>query len=276
MKKTVLIDISIVILGLVLVGISFLVLGVGTNFYLSVLLGGILAISPAIFRVIKFQMVIREKEAKFLEFTRDLVENVKSGTPVTQSIINLRKRDYGALSENIEKLANQIKLGIGLEDSLSIFAKETRSSMIKRSVNLISQAERAGGEVEKIIESVSSSVNQIETLKKERQASIATLTVQGYIIFIIFIGIMLVLEYMILPLMGDIPGVSGSEVGIEAVDVSSLSTPLLLIILTQALFAGLVIGKLAYGKLKDGIKHSFILILITLLIVFGARLIFAN
>ncbi len=274
MKKTMLIDAAIIILGLTLVGISYIMFDITANFYLSILLGGILVISPAIFRIIRFQMILREKESKFLEFTRDLVENVKSGTPVNRSIINLRNRDYGALNENIEKLANQIKLGIGLETSLGTFAKETRSPMIKRAVELISQAERAGGEVEKIIESVSQSVSQIETLKKERQSTISTLTVQGYIIFIIFIGIMLVLEYMILPMMGDIPGVSGGGINVKSVEVASLSTPLLLIMLTQALFAGLVIGKLAYGKLKYGIRHSFILILITLLIIFGARVIF--
>jgi archaeal flagellar protein FlaJ len=274
MKRTMFIDIAIIILGIVLIGISYIIFGLGTSFYLSILLGLVLSISPMVFRVIRFQMILREKESKFLEFTRDLVENVKSGTPVNQSIINLRKRDYGALNENIEKLANQIKLGLGLENSLGTFAKGTKSPMIKRAVELISQAERAGGEVEKIIESVSQSVNQIEILKKERQSAVSTLTVQGYIIFIIFIGIMLVLEYMILPMMGDIPGVNGSGIDINSIEPQSLSTPLLMIILTQALFAGLVIGKLAYGKLKDGVKHSFILILITILIILGAQMIF--
>tara|TARA_Y100000310_G_C20654462_1_gene801260 strand:+ start:1391 stop:2218 length:828 start_codon:yes stop_codon:yes gene_type:complete len=271
MRKTLIIDAVIISLGVFLIGMVYLLKGIGSIFYLSVILGIILAASPIIFELMRSQMILREKEGKFIEFTRDLVESVKSGTPVTQSILNLRARDYGALSPNIEKLANQIKLGIGLENSLGVFSKETRSPMIKRAVSLISQAERAGGEVEKIIESVSKSVSQIENLKKERRSTISTLTVQGYMIFIIFIGIMLVLEYMILPLIGDIPGFESVGLSVRAVDVESLSTPLLVVILTQAFFAGLVIGKLAYGKIKYGIKHSFILLVITLLIIFSAR-----
>ncbi len=271
MKKTKLIDLLIILLGILLIVISYFVWGLGAIFYLSILLGAVLSSSPIIFALIRNQIILREKEIKFIEFTRDLVENVKSGTPITQAILNLRTRDYGALTPNIEKLTNQIKLGIGLEQALGVFAKETKSSMVQRAVRLISQAERAGGEVEKIIESVSKSVNQMEILKKERQATISTLTVQGYLIFIIFIGVMLVLEYMILPLIGDIPGVEGVGLNIQSVNVDSLSTPLLAIILTQALFAGLVIGKLAYGKVKYGIKHSFVLLVITLLIVFSAK-----
>jgi archaeal flagellar protein FlaJ len=271
MKKTGIIDAGIILLGVSLVVVSYFVWGVESKFYLAVLLGLILSSSPIIFRLIRAQIVLKEKESKFLEFSRDLAENVKSGTPVTQSIINLRSKDYGALSPNIEKLVNQIKLSIGLGQSLGVFAKDTKSSMIKRAVELISEAEKAGGEVEKIIESVSRSVNQIEVLKKERQATISTLTVQGYLIFIIFIGIMIVLEYMILPLVGNIPGVEGVGLNINPVNVDSLSTPLLIIVITQALFAGLVIGKLAYGKIKYGVRHSFILLLITLLITFGTK-----
>ena len=277
MKKTQFIDAGIIILGILIMIMGFFVWGWGdSTFYLAIIIGLVMIASPIVFRIIRAQALIREKEDKFLEFTRDLVENVKSGTPITQSILNLRAREYSALSQHIEKLANQIKLGISLENSLGIFAKETKSRMIRRAVRLISQAERAGGEVEKIIESVSKSVGQIEELKKERQATISTLTVQGYIIFVIFIGIMLVLEYMMLPLIGDIPGLSTQGLSVKAVDVDSLSTPLLIIMLAQAVFAGLVIGKLSQGKIINGVKHSFLLLVITLLVVFGAKVFFGG
>src|SRR3989338_7913543 len=58
---------------------------------------------------------IREKDEMFLEFSRDLVENVKAGTPISKSIINLQTKNYGKLIPHVQKLANQISLGIPLK-----------------------------------------------------------------------------------------------------------------------------------------------------------------
>ena len=214
-------------------------------------------------------------------FSRDLVENVKSGTPVSKSIINLIKRDYGVLTPYVQKLANQISLGIPLTLALNTFAQDTQSKVIIRSVGLISEAERAGGRIETILESVANSVNQIEILRKERSAAIANLVTQGYIIFIVFILIMLVLEYNILPLVGDLSDPAkfigstklGLNVGAGGM-IKDFSTPLFVMILVQSFFTGLVIGKISEGDIKRGFKHSFILLALTLLITTGARAFF--
>jgi len=57
-------------------------------------------------------------------------------------------------------------------------------------------------------------------------------------------------------------------------DPSSFSMPLFIMLLIQSFFAGLVIGKISEGSVKKGIKHSFILLAITLLITTGARALF--
>ena len=185
--------------------------------------------------------------------------------------MNLQKRDYGALTPHVQKLGNQISIGITLTAALKTFAKETKSRVISRAVGLISEAERAGGKIETILESVARSVNQIEDLKKERKSSISNLIVQGYIIFIVFIIIMLVLEFKILPLTAGLADVEGLSISVSAVDPSTFAMPLFIMILVQSFFAGLVIGKIAEGSLMNGIKHSFILLALTLLITTGAK-----
>jgi flagellar protein FlaJ len=217
----------------------------------------------------------KEYEARFLEFSRDLVENVKSGTPISKSILNLRTRNYGALSFYVQKLANQISIGIPLTGALNTFAKDTGSQTISRAVVLISEAERAGGQIETILESVSNSINQIEELKKQRKSAVYNLMVQGYIIFFIFILIMLILQYQIVP---RIPAsgepIGGLSVQIKPLDAGSFATPLLILLIVQSVFSGLVIGKISEGSISDGIKHSFILLAITLLVKTGATAFF--
>lgn len=218
----------------------------------------------------------KEKEERFLEFARDLVENVKAGTPVGKAIANLGNRDYGALTGHVKKLTNQLALGIPLTACLINFAKDTESEVISRAVSLISEAEKSGGQIDSILNSVANSVNQTEELRKQQKASVYNLVVQGYIIFFVFIIIVLVLQYYLLPLTSNIGptdtniDLAGNPLNIDR--NADLGTPLLALLLVQSLFAGIVIGKIAEGNFKDGIKHAFILVTTTLLISTGAAL----
>ena len=156
----------------------------------------------------------KEKNEHFLEFARALAENVKGGTPIGQSIKNMANKNFGPLTENITKLANQISIGIPMSKALDTFAGDIGSVTVKRAISLIKEAEMAGGRIDDILDSVASSIYQIEKLKKERAAAISSLVVQGYIIFFIFIGIMLVMQFKIIPLTKDVQGVGGlSDIG---------------------------------------------------------------
>jgi archaeal flagellar protein FlaJ len=216
----------------------------------------------------------REKEQKFLAFTRDLVEMVRSGTPISKGVTNLKNRNYGSLTPHVGKLANQLGLGITLSDALGTFAKDSKSAVISRAVGLISEAEKAGGNIETILGSVADSVNQTEQLRKERKASISNLVTQGYLIFFVFIIIMLVLEFKILPLVSDLDKGQGLSIEVSTISPDEFSMPLFVMLLVQSFFAGLVIGKISEGTVRGGIKHSFILLAVTLLITTGAKALF--
>ncbi|MFH0808589.1 MAG: type II secretion system F family protein [archaeon] len=234
----------------------------------------VIVASPFMVGLIVEQAEQREKEEKFLEFVRDLVEIVKSGAPIGKGVINLRQRNYGTLSPHVSKLANQLSAGITLTAAMTTFARETNSKVISRAVNLISEAERAGGKIGTILESVANSVNQVENLRKERKAGVSNLVTQGYLIFFIFIIIMLILEFSILPLVSDLQQGEGLAVSVTSLNKEQFSFPLFVMLLVQSFFAGLVIGKISEGSVKSGIRHSFILLTVTLLITTGARVLF--
>jgi len=265
-------------IGLAMAVVSFLVAKEKTMLYFMLVIALILGSLPFLISLLLGQGRQREKEEKFLAFSRDLVESVKSGTPISKSIIQLRTRNYGALTQHIQKMANQLSLGFTLNQALNNFAMDTKSKVISRAVGLISEAERAGGKIESILDSVSKSVNQIENLRKERKAAVSNLVTQGYMIFIVFIVIMLVLEFKILPLVSDLGGgeMGNLEVQIEQITPEQFSMPLFVMLLVQSTFAGLVIGKISEGSIKAGIKHSFILLAITLLVTTGAKAFFGS
>ena len=271
-----------IIFGLVILIVDFIFFFGDNLFYFLVGISVTVMLLPFVVATIINTNREKEKNEQFLEFARALAENVKGGTPIGQSIKNMRNKNFGSLTENITKLANQMSIGIPMSKALDIFADDIGSMTVKRAISLIKEAEMAGGKIDDILDSVATSIYQVEKLKKERAAAISSLVVQGYIIFFIFIGIMLVMQFKIIPLTKDVQGVGGlSGIGNDitaGVPVSTggrtddLSRPLLYMLLLQGLFSGLAIGKLSEGSIKAGIKHSFVMTIAAFLITTGAKL----
>lgn len=246
---------------------------IGTTSFLFIFgFGILLGAVPFVFSVILENAKNVEKEAMFIEFSRNLVESVRTGTPISKSIANMKGKDFGVLNVHISKLANQIRIGISLTTALKTFAKDVNNKTVSRAVSLIGQAEKAGGDIGQILESVAGAVTTSDKLKKERKAAVSTLVVQGYIIFFVFIVIILVMQFKIIPMVS---GISGTE-GLDAVgfggggggdiDESEIADAFFYLLLTQGFFNGLAIGKLSEGSVKAGIKHSFALVAMSFLV----------
>lgn len=260
-------DLIGVVFGVIIIGIAYFY-ATEKMFSLFLGLGVLVSVLPIIVRINRENKLNKEKESMFLEFARNLVESVKTGTPISKSILNVQDKNYKALSPHIKKLANQISIGIPLNKALNFFSHDINNKSIARSLVLIGQAERAGGDIGGVLEAVAAAVNTSDKLKKERESSISTLVSQGYIIFLIFIIIILVLQFQIFPMVsgiGDIGGSlgfgGGADTGVG--QQAAISNAFLYLILVQGFFTGLTIGKLAEGNVKAGIKHSFALMFLS-------------
>jgi flagellar protein FlaJ len=269
-------------IGLILMAVSYFILD-RENFPIFAGISILIGILPIIIRITRENKIAQEKEDMFLEFARNLVESVKTGTPISKSIINMANKNYGVLTSHVKKLANQISLGIPLNKGLKVFAKDVNNRSISRALTLIGQAERAGGDIGEILEAVAGAVNMSDKLKKERKASISTLVVQGYIIFLVFIIIILIMQFQIIPMVSGMGNMGGNlgfggggfgSTGNVEVEQAQISNAFLYLILVQGFFTGLTIGKLAEGNIKAGVKHSFGLMVISFMISTIANLIF--
>ncbi len=268
-------------IGLIVIGLSFLLMGTEWFFFL-IGIGIIIGVAPFVFTVIIENKIAEEKQQMFLEFARNLVESVKTGAPVSRSIINLKNKPFGVLSEHVRKLANQISLGIPFSIAIQTFSKDVNNKSISRSLTLIGQAEKAGGNIGEILEAVAEAVNLSDKLSKERKNAIQTLVIQGYIIFFVFLGIILIMQLKIIPLLSGLSGdlnFDNSEIGAPKSGGENnfdFSQSFLFLLLIQGFFSGLTIGLLSEGNIKGGIKHSFALMMISFLIASGAGLFFGG
>jgi len=239
----------------------------------------------------------KEIESMFPEFVRNLVGSVKSGMPVSKAIIYVSKSDYGALTPFVVKLANQVEWAIPVHKALLNFANETKNGVIKRSVATVIEAEMSGGNMEDVLETVTTSVIEIKKIKLERKASIHSQLVQSYVIFMVFLGVMIVIQNLLIPYIADIEsknieGVTeggmaltssalggairtvqldytslGAFIGTFGAWLTSIRGVFLMLALIQACFAGLVLGKMSEGDLRSGAKHSLILMTVAFFVI---------
>ena len=235
---------------------------------------------------------IREMEEKFPVFVRDLQENIRSGMSLSEAIYNLKKINYGRLSKEVESMANKISWGIPVEKVLTEFAKKVKSRRIAGSVEIIKEAYLLGGDLVSTLDSVVNNLRMLEEAEKEKRSIINQYVLVIYAITLIFIVIIVSINRLIMPMflstLVEVP-----ELGIQnpcntcvdlscyicslyestssnlfSVDPASPSSYYLSLFfymaVIQAFFAGLVVGQITENSYIAGLKHSTIMLGITI------------
>jgi flagellar protein FlaJ len=266
-----------------------------TKFFLTYLVVSLIVFILPSWLIYYIESQRRKKlEEFFPNFIRDLSAGIKSGMTVPNAIKNLSKNDYGELSYYIKKLHYQISWGIPVQKSFEYFGILVDDPLIKRTMTIITESTRSGGEVETVLDSVYKSLLQIKQIETERESQASKQVIQNYIIFLVFVFIMVVLQNMLIPTMLDMAkdGSFASALGVSTsggvddslvfkTDISTKSLQLFLksilewffsiqgvfiaLVVIQGFFTGIMIGKLGSGKASAGTKHSFILISIGLI-----------
>ncbi|MFH0798407.1 MAG: type II secretion system F family protein [Candidatus Woesearchaeota archaeon] len=217
-------------------------------------------------------------EEKFLDFVRNIGSAVKSGISIPSSVLQASSKDYDELNPFLQKMANQIRLGIPIHKAFVNFAEDTGNETIQRAIAIVIEAEASGGDIQNVLESVTSSLASVRKLKEEQKSGTYSQIVQGYIIYFVFIAIMLVLQLKLFPKLTQMTGSGGGGAGISmlgggdaAAAPVNLDMIFFALMLIQGFFAGIMIGKFTEGKARSGLIHSLILITLGALIITTAK-----
>jgi archaeal flagellar protein FlaJ len=201
---------------------------------------------------------------------RDIADAGRSGMTLTRSIEISAERDYGPLTKELKKLIAKISFRIPLERALQYFADATGTTLSRRSAMLISEANKSGGDIQESMESVAKHVQEIQYLERKRRATLRPFIGVMYISFAVFlVTVYLLISSFFKQLANTSFGGGGGSSGGFGAGFSFVSLPLdkitavfLYMAMIEALFAGLVGGKMATGYLKDGLKHAILLMMI--------------
>ncbi len=218
-------------------------------------------------------------ESRLPDFLRDVAEAGRFGMTLAEAIKVASHGRYGGLTPEIRRMAAQIDWGVPAAEAIRLFAERVNTPLVKRMMSIIIKANDAGGSVADVLTMVAHDARETMLTQNERKIAMATYTVVIYISFMVFIATIFILNVTFLPKMVE----AGNQVSAGAanigqalpvnIDVTVVSTIQLIFIVAVVIHAfgdGILAGVLQDGRIQNGMRHSFIMLLIGIL---GTRLI---
>lgn len=257
----------------------------------AIILSTFIIASPILYVRYKRFREFKEMEEKFPNFLRDLIESIRAGLPLHKAIINASKINYGTLSKEVNKMANQLSWGMPIDKVLNQFTQRMKDSKrMTAGIQIILQSYLSGGDVVSTMDSVADSQLTLIETEKEKSSTLSQYVIVMYAISLIFIGIVVAVNKLMIPIFGlsqegsefglinpcnTCSGLecsvcslfettAGNIFGIEPTSIGAYYTALFFFMsIVQAIFSGLVAGEISEGSLVAGARHSMILASIT-------------
>lgn len=210
----------------------------------------------------------RAIEDRLPDFLNDLAESKRAGLTLTAALQSVSLADYGPLSEEIKKMANQVAWGVSFNDAFSQMAARVRSPLVERIAFLVIEASRSGGSVSEILKAAARDAYEIQSLDQERRVSMTTYLIVMYVVFFVFIAVLGIMDATFIAKVieanqaiaasGELA--AGSPVGGAEVDGDSIRFAYYLSAAVQGMGNGIVAGVLTEGRVSSGLRHAAIMV----------------
>src|SRR6058998_1308488 len=232
-------------------------------------------IGPYAFYVAKLQREVKQIERRLPDFLRDVAEAGRFGMTLAEAIVVSSGGRYGKLTPEIKKMAAQITWGVPATEALRLFATRVKTPMVERVVAIIVKSSDAGGDVADVLTMVSHDTKENQLTEDERRITMSTYIAVIYISFMVFLVTIWILNVTFLPKMLEASGALETGAGGALAGASPLANDLptvvynvkiafFVAVIVHGLGDGILAGVLDTGKIANGLRHSFILLVIAM------------
>lgn len=244
-----------------------------------IILGMIVLVGPYGFSMSAKWKKIKQIENRLPDFLRDVAEAGRFGMTLAEAIIVASSGRYGSLTPEIKKMAAQIEWGVPANEALRLFAERVKTPLVQRMTSIIMKASDAGGNVADVLTMVAHDARETILTESEKSIVMSTYVAVIYISFFVFIATVVILNASFLPqmeaagtqLQEALSGIDKSQLGsVSGLDVSvipAVEFSFLIAALAHAVGDGLMAGVLQKGSIPIGMRHSFIMLIMTFLIL---------
>jgi flagellar protein FlaJ len=204
-----------------------------------------------------------DAERRVPDFLRDLAEYTTFGMPISAAIVRASSADYGALSDEIKRVASMISWGISVEEALKDFGKDIGSENVVRAGKIIIKASESGSNISDVMTMVSEFTSQMQLLRNQRFADMKNYTMVMMISYGVFLFVILTLDIDFLPKIG-----SGFSLGGGATtSVATIKNVFNIGLVVQGGGTGIISGVLRDGRISSGIFLAGIMLTISIVIL---------
>jgi flagellar protein FlaJ len=209
---------------------------------------------------------VKTRDGEFPSFIRALgaVESVKQSS-TSNVLASLRKKDFGALTGNVDSLYKRLRMRIDSMASWRLFAAETGSYLIQKFGDMYVTGRAMGGEPARLGQVISKNLNEVLKVREQRQQTATTLIGVIYGLttastFSFFVGLEVVRLLMEISSEMDL-GDSGLSFLLhpQLYDIPTIEFLLLCVVLLNALLSAVLIRVTDRGHYVSGLVHFVLL-----------------
>lgn len=216
---------------------------------------------------------VRGIEESIPEFLSRLSGINRVGLTPARAIAVLEKTNLGLISYEIHRIKRDLDWGGLFSDALVRFEHRVQTAAIARNVTLITKASEMTGDIAEILSIAANDARMSETLKRERLADMIIYIIVIYLAFGVFVFVVVVLDWNFLSILRDM-ATGGSLENVPSSLMTIAQDGTLVVIsrllfhacLISAFFSGLIAGQMGEGSVKAGVKHTVIMLIISLVI----------
>jgi archaeal flagellar protein FlaJ len=196
------------------------------------------------------------------EFLRDLATASKTGIPLQISLEHASKRMYGPLTLELKTLVAHMSWGMNFNEALTEFSNRIDLPLISKATTLIIEAGKHGGDLSNIFDSTAKYVENINAWNVKRKMSTTPFVLIFYFSVAIFLFIIIMVSTLMFAPMAD-SAASGASFIKPVLTIDQSRRLFLHTALLEAIFGGLIAGKINEDSFLDGLKHVMILSIIS-------------
>jgi flagellar protein FlaJ len=211
---------------------------------------------------------LKAVETGIPRFLRDVLQSTDSGMILPAAMLEASKRDYGPVSYQMGIAMTKFTMGYDFAQSVKEACQKLRHPYAPQVGQIIAEAYSSGGKTREVLSSSVGLFNDLEQYNEQRQAELRPYTQLVYISIAIYLVIaLIIINNFIGPFIS-----AASLQGTKA--LSNLKVPLggepyfvsifYISALLESVFAGLVAGKIVDRSASAGLRHSAILVAITI------------
>jgi flagellar protein FlaJ len=212
---------------------------------------------PAILFIEYRERLIRRAEKELPDFLKQLASLNEAGLNIVEALRNVGESETSVVSREIKIVKRRAEWGEVIAHAFLRLEERIRSGLFQKAISTLVKAIEASPSIKDALY-VASVFSELEVEIRERiRGAMSTYLIVIYLAFAVF----LYTTYVLLKnLLSVVSGLNSNLVSVNIYEIESVFMETSVVV---AIFSGLAAGIMGEGRIEAGLKHLFVLLVIT-------------